>query len=154
MARAMSHDPTTSCVFCRMLRGELTPQVIAFRDSHTAVFPSLHQQPLNRGHTLVIPTRHVPNIYDLDPKLTGPLMTTLARVATAVKSICRADGITIRQNNDPAGGQDVFHLHIHVIPRIQDDGFTILDRSRGVTEVALDECIEQARRLSEALRSK
>ena len=70
-----------SCTFCRILRGELTPGVVAFRDARTAVFPSRLQQPHNRGHMLVVPVRHVSHIYELDGDLAGPLMTTLARVA-------------------------------------------------------------------------
>ena len=102
-----------SCVFCRILRGELTPEAVAFRDPWTAVFPSRHQQPGNRGHMLVVPTRHVAQLYGIDDDLAGPLMTTLARVAAAVKAACRADGVSIRQNNEPHGGQDVFHVHFH-----------------------------------------
>ena len=143
----------SSCVFCRILRGELTPGVVAFRDSQTAVFPSLHQQPRNRGHALVVPVRHVEQIYDLDGDIAGPLMTTLARVAAAVKSVCSADGVSIRQNNERHGDQDVFHVHFHVIPRFAGDGFIGLGRSLGTVEVPLEERIEQATRLSAALGS-
>jgi histidine triad (HIT) family protein len=144
----MSKEPaSTSCVFCRILEGELAPGVVAFRDSHAAVFPSLHQQPRNRGHMLVVPTRHVRNIYELDGNLAGPLMATLSRVAGAVKHSFNADGVSIRQNNDPHGGQDVFHLHFHVIPRFACDGFTVLHPSLGAIELSIDERLEQAKRL-------
>src|SRR5678816_3928391 len=102
-------DSPPDCIFCRMARAELTPEVLAFRDQHTAVFPSLHQQPRNQGHMLVVPTAHVAQIYALPENLAAPLMTTLARVAAAVKVASRADGISIRQNNEHHGGQDVFH---------------------------------------------
>ena len=133
------------------MRGELTPGVVAFRDSHTAVFPSRGQQPSNRGHMLVVPIRHVEQIDEVDGALAGPLMTTLARVAAAVKTVCSSDGVSIRQNNGQHGGQDVFHVHFHVIPRFAGDGFTGLDRALGMIEVSIDERIEQARRLSDAL---
>jgi histidine triad (HIT) family protein len=147
----MTMEAAMSCVFCRILRGELTPGVVAFRDSHTAVFPSLGQQPQNRGHMLVVPIRHVAQIDEVDGDLAGPLMTTLARVAAAVKSVCSADGVSIRQNNGRHGGQDVFHVHFHVVPRFTGDGFTGLDRSLGMVEVSIEERIEQARKLSDAL---
>jgi histidine triad (HIT) family protein len=149
----MSPETAISCVFCRILRGELTPELVAFRDSQTAVFPSLHQQPRNRGHILVVPTQHVAQIYDIGGDLAGPLMTTLARVAAAVKAVCRADGVSVRQNNGQHGGQDVFHVHFHVIPRFAGDGFNAGDDRfpLGVIEVPLAERVEQARALSEAL---
>jgi histidine triad (HIT) family protein len=150
----MTTDPATSCVFCRILQGELTPQVIAFRDIHTAVFPSRNQQPRNLGHMLVVPIPHVAHIYQIDRDLAGPLMTTLARVSTAVKAAFHADGISIRQNNEPHGGQDVFHVHFHVIPRFADDGFTTGDDHfpLGLIEVPLEHRVAQAKQLSEALR--
>jgi histidine triad (HIT) family protein len=149
----MSLETTASCVFCRILRGALTPEAVAFRDSQTAVFPSLHQQPRNRGHMLVVPTRHVAQIYEIDGDLAGPLMTTLARVAAAVKTVCGADGVSIRQNNEQHGDQDVFHVHFHVIPRFAGDGFTSgSDRfPSGVVKLPLDERVEQATKLAEAL---
>ena len=141
------------CVFCRILRGELTPQVIAFRDDHVAVFPSRHQQPRNRGHMLVVPVQHVPQIYGIHGDLAGALMATLVRVAAAVKSAFAAEGISIRQNNDPHGDQDVFHVHFHVIPRFANDGFTAGEDHfpLGAVEVPLAERIEQARKLARAL---
>jgi histidine triad (HIT) family protein len=100
---------------------------------------------------LVVPIRHVAQIYDVDRDLAGPLMATLARVAAAVKAVCSADGVSIRQNNDRHGGQDVFHLHFHVVPRFAGDEFRGLDRSLGMIEVSIDERVDQARRLSDAL---
>jgi len=147
----MSAQAAESCVFCRILRGESTPGVIAYRDSQTAVFPSRGQQPLNRGHMLVVPIRHVAHIYDVDHYLAGPLMATLVRVAAAVKAVCSADGVSIRQNNERHGGQDVFHVHFHVVPRFAGDEFRGLDRSLGMIEVSVEERVEQAKKLSDAL---
>jgi histidine triad (HIT) family protein len=152
---AMSMEAPASCVFCRILRGELTPDVVAFRDGETAVFPSLHQQPRNRGHMLVVPTRHVAHLYEIGDGLAGPLMMTLARGAAAVKKACRSDGVSVRQNNEQHGGQDVFHVHFHVIPRFAGDGFTSgADQfPLGAVELPLDERLKQAAKLSEALGS-
>ncbi len=149
----ISAEATTSCVFCQIVRGELTPEILTFCDSQTAVFPSRHQQPRNRGHMLVVPTRHVAQIYEIGNDLAAPLMTTLVCVAAAVKAVWGADGVSIRQNNERHGGQDVFHVHFHVIPRFAGDGFTTgQDRFPfGAVEVPLEECVEQAKKLSEAL---
>lgn len=145
-------NSTTPCIFCRILKGELTPGVIAFRDDWTAVFPSRHQQPRNLGHMLVVPVQHVAHIYEIGNDLAGPLMYTLARVAAAVKTAFHADGVSIRQNNEPHGGQDVFHVHFHVIPRFANDGFVGMGRSFGTIEVPVEQRIEQTQKLSEALR--
>lgn len=146
------HD-ADACVFCRILRGELTPGVVAFRDAHTAVFPSRHQQPRNPGHMLVLPIRHVAQIDQIDSALSGPLMMTLARVTAAVKIAFSSDGVSIRQNNGAHGGQDVFHVHFHVVPRFADDGFIGLGRQYGAIELSLEQRVEQATRVAAALGS-
>jgi histidine triad (HIT) family protein len=103
--------------------------------------------------TLVIPVPHFAHIYEINHEIAAPLMTTLSRVATAVKSAFSADGISIRQNNEPHGGQDVFHVHFHVIPRFADDGFaTGKDHFPfGTIEVPLEQRIRQAKQLAESL---
>jgi histidine triad (HIT) family protein len=102
---------------------------------------------------LVVPSRHVEQIYEIDDDLAGPLMTTLARVAAAVKVAFNADGVSIRQNNERHGGQDVFHVHFHVIPRYADDAFSTGDNRFpfGAIEVPLEERVRQAKKLAEAL---
>jgi histidine triad (HIT) family protein len=101
---------------------------------------------------LVVPVRHVAQIYEVDGELAGPLVVTVARVAAAVKSAFKAGGVSIRQNNERHGGQDVFHVHFHVIPRFAGDGFVGLHPSLGAIEVGLEERVEQGRRVGEALR--
>ena len=66
-------------------------------------------------------------------------------------TVCSADGVSIRQNNGRHGGQDVFHVHFHVVPRFAGDAFAGLDRALGVVELPLEERLAQARALSEAL---
>lgn len=143
------------CVFCAIVAGQLTPGVLAYRDAQTAVFPSLHQQPRNRGHMLVVPVPHVAQIYDVDGALGGALMSTVARVARAVKAAFGADGITIRQNNEPHGGQDVFHVHFHVIPRFAGDRFDLGDDRFpfGASTVPDSERVTQAAAVRDALRT-
>ena len=148
----MTMKPATPCIFCQIVQGELTPGVLAYCDNVTAVFPSRLQQPRNRGHMLVLPVRHVAQIYEIEDDLAGPVMMALTRVAAAVKKVFAADGVSIRQNNEQAAGQDVFHLHFHVIPRFADDGFMALDRSLGAIEVPIEARIDQARKVGEAIR--
>lgn len=143
----------TSCAFCAIASGALTPEVVAYRDQNTVVFPCRHQQPRNRGHMLVIPATHVAQIYDIEGVLAGALMTTVARVAGALKNAFSADGVSIRQNNGAHGGQDVFHVHFHLIPRFADDGFNTGDARYpfGAVEVPLSERAKQAAVLRDSL---
>ena len=145
----------TSCPFCAIASGALTPEVVAYRDQNTTVFPSKHQQPRNHGHMLVVPTIHIAQIYDIDGVLAGALMTTVARVAKALKNTYAADGVSVRQNNETHGGQDVFHVHFHVIPRFAADGFDTGDARFpfGAVEVPLSERVKQAAVLRDTLAS-
>ena len=145
----------TSCPFCAIASGALTPEVVAYRDQNTTVFPAKHQQPRNHGHMLVVPVSHVAQIYDIEGVLAGALMTTVARVAKALKKTCAADGVSVRQNNETHGGQDVFHVHFHVIPRFAADGFDTGDERFpfGAVEVPLSERVKQAAVLRDALAS-
>lgn len=102
------------CVFCAIVAGR-APASVVWSDDDVLAFLSLQQH--RPGHTLVIPKRHFATIYDLDEALAGPLLTVTARLARVVKREFRPDGILIRQNNEAAAGQIVFHVHIHVIPR-------------------------------------
>jgi len=104
---------------------------------------------------LVVPMIHVAQIYDLEGVLAGALMTTVARVAKALKNTCAADGVSVRQNNETHGGQDVFHVHFHVIPRFAADGFDTGDARFpfGAVEVPLSERVKQAAVLRDALAS-
>jgi histidine triad (HIT) family protein len=145
----------TSCPFCAIASGAVTPEVVAYRDQNTSVFPAKHQQPRNHGHVLVVPVIHVAQIYNIEGVLAGALMTTVARVAKALKKTCAADGVSVRQNNETHGGQDVFHVHFHVIPRFAADGFDTGDARFpfGAVEVPLSERVRQAAVLRDALAS-
>jgi histidine triad (HIT) family protein len=107
------------CVFCKIIAGQL-PAAVVYRDETVMAFMSLQQ--LTEGHTLIIPIQHVKNIYELPADLAGPLLSAAARVARAVKREFKADGVWVSQFNEPAAGQSVFHVHLHVIPRYLNDG--------------------------------
>jgi histidine triad (HIT) family protein len=77
--------------------------------------------PLAPGHALVVPRQHVRNLYELPDRLAGPTLSLAARVARAAKLAFAADGITLRQNNEPASDQHRFHFHLHVVPRFEGD---------------------------------
>jgi histidine triad (HIT) family protein len=109
------------CIFCLIVTGKAERSVVA-EDAQTLAFMNLFQRTGMEGHVLVVPKRHVQDIYALDADTAGAVYAMAVRVARAVRQAVAPDGITIIQNNEPAGGQDVFHLHMHVIPRRNGDG--------------------------------
>lgn len=107
-----SYDPSN--VFAKILRGEL-PCHRVYEDEATLAFMDI--MPRADGHVLVIPKAPSRNLLDADPASLGAVMTSVQTVGRAVMTALGADGLTIQQFNESAGGQVVFHLHVHVIPR-------------------------------------
>ncbi len=107
-----SYDPNN--LFAKILRGELPSHKIYENDK---TFAFLDIMPRAPGHTLVIPKAPVRNILDIALDDLAELMKTTQMIARAAMTVFSADGLTLQQFNEPAGGQVVFHLHIHVIPR-------------------------------------
>lgn len=109
-----------SNVFAKILRGEL-PSHKLYEDEETFAFMDI--MPRGVGHCLVIPKRPSRNILDVEPDSLSAVMRTVQKLARAVKKAFDADGVTVQQFNEQAGGQIVFHLHVHVIPRF--DGVSL-----------------------------
>ena len=107
-----SYDPNN--VFAKILRGEL-PAHKVYEDSK--VFSFLDIMPRAPGHTLVIPKSPVRTLLDIAPDDLAHLFQATQKIARAAVAVFAADGLTIQQFNEPAGGQVVFHVHVHVIPR-------------------------------------
>ena len=107
-----NYDPNN--IFAKILRGEL-PSYKVYEDDKTFVF--LDIMPRAPGHMLVLPKTPARNIFDISPDDFAHVMTVAQRVAKAAMKAFAADGITVQQFNESAGGQVVFHLHVHVIPR-------------------------------------
>ncbi|MGQ0444831.1 MAG: HIT family protein [Beijerinckiaceae bacterium] len=109
---APAYDETN--IFAKILRGELPCHKVFEDDVALAL---LDIMPRADGHVLVLPKSPARNILDADSHMLGLLIARVQKTAIAVKSALAADGITILQYNEPAGGQVVFHLHFHVLPR-------------------------------------
>lgn len=109
---AMTYDPNN--VFAKILRGEI-PSHKVFENDDVLVFMDV--MPQAPGHTLVMPKAASRNLLDADPAVLGKLLPLVQNVARAVKEAFAADGVSVFQYNEAAGGQSVFHLHIHVVPR-------------------------------------
>jgi histidine triad (HIT) family protein len=108
----MSYDPNN--IFAKILRGEMPCHKI-YEDGSNFAFMDI--MPRGPGHCLVLPRAPARNVLDAGDDLLAALFPATARIARAVKRAFSADGVTIQQYNEPAGGQVVFHLHVHVIPR-------------------------------------
>jgi histidine triad (HIT) family protein len=107
-----SYDPNN--VFAKILRGELPAHKVYENDKSFAFLDIMPRAP---GHTLVIPKAPARTIVDIEPDDLADLIKTTQAIARAAVKVFSADGLTIHQFNEPAGGQVVFHLHVHVIPR-------------------------------------
>jgi len=107
-----AYDPQN--IFAKILRGEL-PCYKVYEDEHTLAF--LDIMPRSPGHVLVIPKAPARNILDIAPDDYARVARTAHKIAGAARKAFNADGITVQQFNEQAGGQVVFHLHMHVMPR-------------------------------------
>lgn len=107
-------------VFEKIISGEI-PKTFLYTDDHCVAF--LDISPINKGHALVVPRHPFKNLYEIPEALVGHLFSVAQKIARAQKETLAADGVNIIMNNDAAAGQEVFHAHIHVIPRYNNDGY-------------------------------
>ena len=130
MSYDMSYD--TSNIFAKILRGEIPAHKVFENETTLAIMDVMPQVD---GHTLVIPKSPSRNLLDADPAVLGPLMISVRSVAIAVRQAFGAEGILIKQFNEPAAGQTVFHLHVHILPR--SEGIDLRPHSGKMADHAL-----------------
>ena len=104
------------CIFCRIAQKQV-PASLIYEDDKALAF--LDIRPLSEGHTLVIPKAHYETVFDIPQELITYLHGITKKVALAVKKATEADGISIIQQNGEAAGQEICHLHVHIIPRYE-----------------------------------
>lgn len=109
----------SDCIFCQIADGEI-PADTVYEDEDVVAF--LDANPLTRGHTLVIPREHVESVTDLDAEAAASYFQPVPRIADAVQEAVDADGATMAWNDGSAAGQEVPHVHLHIVPRTQGDG--------------------------------
>ena len=108
-----------SCIFCRIVAGEIPAEVVARGDGYLAF---LDVTPLADGHVLVVPAAHVATVEDLVPNDADALFRAVRRLAGPVRAAVGAAGSTIGINNGAATGQTIPHVHVHIVPRWEHDG--------------------------------
>ncbi len=129
------------CIFCKIVAGELPAQKVD-EDEHTVSFMDL--SPWTRGHALVIPRKHTPNLYEIDDDDLCHTAVAAGRLARRMKERLRCDGVNLLNAAEPAAWQTVFHFHLHVIPRYEDDSLKVPTRSH---EADADELARVAKEL-------
>jgi histidine triad (HIT) family protein len=133
----------SACVFCRIVAGEI-PAAKVHEDELTLAFMDIGQ--VNPGHVIVAVKPHRETILDLEDELAGAVFRTAARVARAAEATLHPGGITILQANRKAGWQTVPHMHLHVLPRHDDDGV-------GLTWPVKNPAFAELQSLAEKLRA-
>jgi histidine triad (HIT) family protein len=122
-------SPDYLCPICLTAQGienehtMTSQQDIFYRDDLVIGFISAKFVTGNEGHPLVVPIKHYENFYDLPPEVSHRIMDVAQRIAIALKQVRNCDGVTLRQNNEPAGDQHAFHYHLHIFPRFTGDHF-------------------------------
>jgi histidine triad (HIT) family protein len=137
-----SHAPENYlCPFCGIAKGNFDRYTqhedVIYQDDRVTAFIASHWWQNNPGHVLVIPNRHIENIYDLTPDVAIHVYEAARQVAIAFKQVYGCDGTSTRQHNEPAGYQDVWHFHLHVFPRYYNDQLYELSKTKRRT--TLDE---------------
>jgi histidine triad (HIT) family protein len=110
------NDP--DCIFCKIVSGEAPAQIVA-EDERTIAFMDI--SPATRGHLLVIPRRHSRDLLEIDPDDLHATLVTAQRMARRIHDRLGADGVNLLNARGEAAWQTVFHFHLHVIPRYEDD---------------------------------
>lgn len=120
-----------NCIFCKLAGGDI-PTATLYEDDDFRVI--LDANPAAKGHALIIPKEHYANLYELDDELAAKVMVLAKKMITKLTDILGCDGYNIVQNNGEAAGQTVFHFHLHMIPRYQNDGVGLAWKMGELTE--------------------
>lgn len=107
------------CLFCKIAKREIGAEIIFENDVALAFLDILPRAP---GHTMVVPKHHARNIAELPDEIVGPFFQTVKKVLSQIERALRPDGFTLGMNYGKASGQEVQHLHFHIIPRWYGDG--------------------------------
>ena len=137
------------CPFCLISKGIEYEQIstkqddIIYKDDYVTAFISSCWWKNNKGHVIIIPNKHIENLYDLPSDISYKIHDLEREIALALKEMYQCDGVSSRQHNEPAGNQEVWHYHLHVFPRYVNDKLYKTDRENTKPE----ERMEYAKRL-------
>ena len=131
------------CIFCLIVTGQ-APAVTLYEDNQTLAFLDIN--PINDGHTLVIPRQHHQDIHSMDEATYRAVAETTRRLTEKIHASLQPDGINLFQANGKAAGQTVFHFHNHILPRYADDKMVVEVHGKlGVDHAELEQLAERIR---------
>lgn len=125
-----------NCIFCKIAAGEIPSKTI-YEDEQFRVILDLG--PAAKGHALILPKNHYANLYELPDETAGEVMKLAKKMATVMTEKLGCQGFNLVQNNGELAGQTVFHFHMHLIPRYENDGQTIGWNPGNPTQEELEE---------------
>ena len=111
-----------NCIFCKIANGEIPSATIYEDEDFRAI---LDLGPASKGHALLLPKEHYRDLFALPYETAAKVLPTAKKVVSRMKSVLGCDGYNLVQNNGTCAGQTVFHFHMHMIPRYEDDGVGI-----------------------------
>lgn len=120
-----------NCIFCKLANGDI-PTATLYEDDDFRVI--LDANPAAKGHALIIPKEHYKDLYELDDEIAGKVMVLAKKMVTKMTDILGCDGYNLVQNNGECAGQTVFHYHLHLIPRCENDNVGIGWKLNELTE--------------------
>jgi histidine triad (HIT) family protein len=132
-----------ACAFCRIAHGEAAARIVWSSAEAIAFLPL---NPATRGHTLVVPRQHVPDLWSVDRQLGSGLMAAVVEVGLAIRQALHPDGMNLISSAGAAASQTVFHLHLHLVPRWPKDRIgAIWPPTEPWSEAELDDVAERIR---------
>ena len=124
-----------TCIFCKIANGDI-PAATVYEDEQFRVILDLG--PASKGHALILPKNHFADLLDLDEETSRAVLLLAARVGAAMKKSLGCAGFNLVQNNGEAAGQTVFHFHMHLIPRYNNDNQNLVMKPQQATDEELD----------------
>ena len=135
----MAHE---DCIFCKVLAGEIPGERI-YEDEYAVAVMDIN--PWTRGHAVVFPRKHATNLFEIEDSELEHVAVAAKRVATKMRDTLDCDGVNLLQSNGKASWQSIFHLHVHVIPRYDDDPLQLPTRPQPAEPEELAEVAKEIR---------
>lgn len=124
-----------NCIFCKLANGKIPTNSIYEDEDFNVIMDA---DPASRGHCIILPKTHAANLYELPEEYCEKIFSVAKKCGSVLRDTLHCDGLNVLQNNGETAGQTVFHLHVHLLPRYQEDGVTVeFEHGR------VDESIEQ-----------